>query len=227
MLRKLTNNECKQWINDYYRKYHEKIDDHEFMTKYCLVEEFFKREMFSSGPIWLLLEDKDIDKLIDCADDYCNFYDINVNSMIIHEIKFFYHMTITSGPLDKFKQLVDSKENIDKMFKINSDVFANDDWVRFLRVYWNIETGKNKDKPNLHTHALIIFDKSNKNFERDYKRRWEKTFGKGNINILIQKFGWKGNQKIYNDKYDYLHNIEKSILHQNFRDLGILETLEH
>ena len=115
------------------------------------------------------------------------------------------------------------------MTDICKEIFNNDKWKRFTSVKWCIETGKHKENPNLHVHALIVFDKSNKNFERDYIRLWNKYFKNYGINFKgsgKQHFKGKDVVTIYKDKCDYFVNHKKSVLHENFIDLNILECVE-
>ena len=92
-------------------------------------------------------------------------------------------------------------------------------------VLYNIETGKYPDKPNLHCHCLIKFDSTNKNFDRDFIRCWSNFFKEEGHDFKIKRFSKKC-QNIYDDKKNYLNNQDKSILHQNYMDLEILEHLE-
>ena len=119
-----------------------------------------------------------------------------------------------------------TRENIEKMKLIGYRIFNNDKWKRFNTVYWNIETGKHEDAPNLHIHALIDFEKSNKNFDRDMTAAWVVHFKSYGLDFAKGgKQMYKGNavEKIWEDKKNYLLNDEKGILHQNFKDLEFVE----
>lgn len=117
-------------------------------------------------------------------------------------------------------------ENINKMILIGKKLFNNDTWIRYKDVYWNVETGKDENNSNLHIHALIDFDKSNKSFDRDLIRIWKKEFKNYGINIKGKgKQHYRGSavHEIWDDKLKYLTNDSKSILHNNYKDLNILE----
>lgn len=136
----------------------------------------------------------------------------------------FYFYTFTG-----VQRIEDNQENIDRLHNIAKDIFNNNSWKRYKDVCFNIECGKHVDNSNLHIHALIDFEKSNKNFERDFHNRWMKDF-KG-YGLDFKKGGkqfYKGKNvnDIWYDKLSYLRNDDKSILHQNYRDLGIFEHVE-
>lgn len=139
-------------------------------------------------------------------------------------INSFYFYTFTGD-----NRIPCSEININNMKKICKDIFNNDNWKRFTYVDWCIETGKHMDNQNLHVHALIVFDKSNKNFERDFIRLWNKYFKNYGINFKgsgKQHFKGKGVATIYKDKLDYFTNHKKSVLHENYMNLNILEHVE-
>lgn len=218
MYRKLSGNEVKDWVNKFYAHKIALEDnwfDDEWMNKtvFC-IDDFGKCKLIRE-----LMYDLNFEELEHHARLYCQFIGGNEDDYKNREIKYFYSMTATG----KNKLLV-NESNIGCMYKVNKKVFNNDDWRRFFRVYWNMETGKNPDEPNLHTHALIIFDKTNKNFLRDYGNTFKKAFG--SVDIDMKKFGWRGNNEIYEDKLNYLKNVGKSILHKNYKDLEIFEHLE-
>jgi len=162
--------------------------------------------------------------------EYCEFYDIKY----IQEkpLKCFYWLTLTGKD-----RIPDTQDNIDKMYEFGKTLFNNNKYKRFYKVIWNIETGKYKENPNLHLHALIIFEKSNKNFHTtkmkgrsDVKSIWNKYFKSYGLDLgkdSYQIFRGKNIDEIYKDKKEYLTNKDKSILHQNYRDLEILEHVEH
>ena len=181
MWRELTNNECKQWINDFYIKY-KSDDDHSFYMK-TLDDDFFNIQVLCKGPLWIMLSEKNVEALQSCTRFYVDWYKLNYKDYKVKEIKYFYFLTASGG---KQKILV-NKSNINHMFDMNKKIFSNEIYKRFYRVYWNIETGKKEEDTNLHTHALIIFHSTNKNFDRDYRGCFKKIFG--NIDLQIQKFG--------------------------------------
>lgn len=219
MYRKLSGNEIKDFINNFYKK---KVELGEYkylewewykLTVFC-IEDFGKCRYLHE-----IIESLDFDELQHHARLYCKFMKLDEKDFRNREIKFFYFLTATG----KDKILV-NESNIGYMYKVNKKIFNNETYKRFHKVYWNIETGKNPDDSNLHTHALFIFDKTNKNFERDYKSVFKKAFG--SIDLQIQKFGWKGNKEIWDDKLNYLKNEGKSILHKNYKNLEIFEIIE-
>ncbi len=218
MYRKLSGNEIKDFINNFYKlkvELGDKWYDNEWMnlTIFC-INDFSKCKYLRE-----VIESLDFEELEHHARLYCKFMKLNEKDFMNREIKFFYFLTATGK-----NKIIVNEENIGKMYKLNKNIFNNDNYKRFHKVYWNIETGKNEQDSNLHTHALIVFDKTNKNFERDYKNNFKKAFE--NIDLDIKKFGWRGNQDIYEDKLNYLKNVEKSILHKNYKDLEIFEYLE-
>lgn len=150
---------------------------------------------------------------------YNEFYNLNIKYTKPVFRKYFYFITVTGKD-----RIIDSDDNITKMLDYGRCQFNNDNWTRYHKVYWNIETGKYKDNPNLHIHALVVFDKSNKNFKRDFVNGFNKLFNNSDYKEL--KFPMKETE-IFNDKYLYLKNDSKSVLHKNYRDLGIFERLEH
>lgn len=151
-------------------------------------------------------------------DIYNKYY--NTNILINRKIKrkFFYFITITGK-----KKIKDNNSNIELMHNFGKNFFNNDSYKRYYRADWNIETGKHADDSNLHIHALIIFNSTNKNFKRDFCSAFKKIFR--DYDYKESRFIMRL-QDIYKDKYNYLHNVNKSILHQNYRDTGIIEHLE-
>ncbi len=152
------------------------------------------------------------------VDRYNLFYKTEFEPIKKKHRKFFYWVTCT-GKI----RIDDSKINIEKMHKFGLNIFNNNSYTRYYKCYWNIETGKYKDKPNLHIHALIIFDSTNKNFKRDFVNAFKKIFN--NYDYKENRFGTKLTE-IFQDKYEYLKNDNKSVLHQNYRDLDIFECVE-
>ena len=149
---------------------------------------------------------------------YNDFYGVNIPVARTKKRKFFYFMTMTGK-----KRIVDNPRNIKLMHNFGLNIFNNNIYKRFYKVDWNVETGKHIDKSNVHIHALIIFDTTNKNFKRDFCNSFKKIFGM--YDYKEDRFVMKLTD-IYRDKYEYLHNKDKSVLHKNYRDTGILEHLE-
>lgn len=97
----------------------------------------------------------------------------------------------------------------------------------FLKVSWVIESGKHKDKPNLHFHFLGLY---NQNGSKNFRKRvlfeaWNKLYPNnplewktpnGNRGIHIVACN---TQEIINDKLEYLINGNKGS-HINFVDLN-------
>lgn len=152
------------------------------------------------------------------VDIYNKYYNTNVEVIKKKHRKFFYWVTCTGK-----KRINDNSKNIELMHKFGLNIFNNNNYKRYYKVHWNVEVGKHKDKPNVHVHALVIFDSTNKNFKRDFCNAFKKIFN--DYDYKESRFVMKL-QDIYKDKYNYLNNINKSILHQNYRDTGIIEHLE-
>lgn len=136
----------------------------------------------------------------------------------------FYFYTFTGN-----KRIPDTSDNIEKMKHICDTIFNNEKFIRFKEIAYNIETGKHEENSNLHIHALIDFNKTNKNFDRDFKGVWMKEFKDYGIDFNNggkQLFKGKNVNDIWYDKLTYLSNKDKSVLHQNYRDTGIFEHLE-
>lgn len=152
---------------------------------------------------------------------WCRYYKKSSSDYMIKDKQpNFYWVTITGK-----KRIEDNKDTILKMRSFCEDVYSNESYKRFEKVTYNIETGKHEDNANIHTHALIIFEHSTKNFKRDCISRFNKYFKEYGIDIDMKRFAIHLD-KIYNDKLNYLNNVDKSILHQNYRDLEILEVVE-
>ena len=163
-------------------------------------------------------------ELLECDDaillrhSWCVYYNLKCADYLHKQIKNFYFLTITGD-----KRIPENPDNISKMLEFGDCIFSNDNYKRYERVVWNIETGKHEDNPNLHLHAVIVFTQSTKNFVRDCRTRWAKSFKKYGSNILNKSYTIKG--PYLQDKLDYLNNKDKSILHMNYKDLGILREL--
>lgn len=135
--------------------------------------------------------------------------------------KSFYWVTITGKD-----RIPDNEEMIENMEIFGSKIFQNLKFERFSKVIWNIETGKYPDKPNLHLHAVVIFKKSAKNFKRDAMSLWKRTFPDYDVDYHQTIFNkCKNLENILKDKINYMNNVDKSILHENYRDLGIKNEL--
>ncbi len=213
--RHLSVDEITKWKYDYNElNTCEYIGEWDLKAVFCM--DTFSKVRFLKD---LFLEN-DIKELKYHGKLYCKFYKIDYKDFKIKVIKYFYFLTATGG---KGKIRVNDN-NIKNMYDMNKKIFTNEIYKRFHSVIWNIETGKKIDDSNLHTHALITFDSTNKNFERDYSGSFKKLFK--SIDLQIQKFGMNGNEEIYNDKLGYLKNEGKSILHKNYKDLEIFEHLE-
>lgn len=92
---------------------------------------------------------------------------------------------------------------------------------------WVVESGKHKDKPNLHIHALVKIGGRNKNFKRFFISKWNKEFKDKRYNISYiegSNVGWKmipvNCWKMKEDKLSYMNNDSKGS-HENFVDLGV------
>lgn len=102
----------------------------------------------------------------------------------------------------------------------------------FSKVWYVLESGKHKDNPNLHTHALISFKSGGgKNFSRLLKKSWSREYPY-DFRIDYNENGNKGidrvpcnTEQIQVDKIRYMENDQKGS-HQNFIDLGIKEILD-
>tara|TARA_Y100000592_G_C5460064_1_gene313522 strand:- start:1252 stop:2025 length:774 start_codon:yes stop_codon:yes gene_type:complete len=97
----------------------------------------------------------------------------------------------------------------------------------FDEYYWVVESGKYKEKPNLHIHFLGHFKEGmSKNFKRDLIKAWNKK------HAIKYKLDWENDngvgihrvpcntKEIQEDKKIYLCNSEKGS-HENFVDLGM------
>lgn len=112
-------------------------------------------------------------------------------------------------------------ESIEDLKSLCIKVFET---TRFYSVNWCIESGKHKDKPNLHIHALCNF-KNSKNFRRELIKKWNQVFDNDKYRI-----DWKSKKncgihmepcntlEIQSDKLNYMTNANKGE-HENFTDL--------
>lgn len=118
-----------------------------------------------------------------------------------------------------------SEGEVMKMSKFCEKVFSKK-W--FSDVKWILESGKHKDKPNLHFHALarfrsksaagnwrsrVLIPEWNKQYP-DNPLDWKRGQDKG-IDVVHCNTG-----QIQKDKYNYLENDSKGS-HENFTDLKI------
>jgi hypothetical protein len=217
MLRKLTTNETKQWINEFYKEFIMNKTKHEQILYFINGNKFFewKKDLYE------LLDDKDYDGLINYTEDYIKYFNLCKKNFKLKKIKFFYFLTVTGK-----NRIIVNDDNIAKMKNCLKLIFNNDNYKRYYKVLYNIETGKYEDNPNLHTHAVIIFDSTNKNFKRDFTRTWNRFFKSDGIDFKMDSFSYLPCYDIYEDKCNYLKNVDKSVEHQNYLDLKILEHVE-
>jgi hypothetical protein len=96
------------------------------------------------------------------------------------------------------------------------------------QIWWCIEAGKHKERPNLHIHVLIDFKPmGSKHFLKQLKRVWCKHFPEAKYSITYNVDGNKGIHRvdcntleIQEDKVLYMDNDSKGS-HENFIDLGL------
>ena len=123
-----------------------------------------------------------------------------------------------------------------------TDFFDNNYTKYFEEIYYVVESGKNKDDPNLHIHFVAKpFKDGMHNFSRDLKKKWNFYFcadydigykiytgldekGKKKYNEGIHTFPVR-TREILEDKIRYLENDSKGT-HENFMDLGIYQHLK-
>lgn len=106
------------------------------------------------------------------------------------------------------------------------DFFKNE--KIFESAKWCVESGKYKDRPNLHIHALCSFkEKGGKNFSRLLKKKWIRVYPSEEHTIDYNIKGNKGihrvpcnTLRIQRDKEIYMNNGSKGS-HENFCDLNI------
>lgn len=113
------------------------------------------------------------------------------------------------------------------------EIFVQKAKSNFIDNWWVIESGKNKDEPNLHIHVLANFVNKH-NFRRDLKATWSRHFGSDPGNDILYRNYCKKKQRwnkgidaracntklIQQDKIKYMLNSEKGS-HENFTDLGL------
>lgn len=159
------------------------------------------------------------DILRNCPFLYMTIFNINDKKMFQPQRRYFYWITITG------KTRIDVNDvTVKQMYTFFKEFYTNEKWQRYHKMIWNIETGKDPDKPNLHHHALIVFNTTSKNFKRDISNKFKKIFKSVDYNESYFTMVSQGD--IYKDKKDYLLNDEKSVCHQNYKDLKVLEILE-
>ena len=150
------------------------------------INELKKEYLKSNNPLWrrmimheiFFIQEPKINRLIDCKFNDEEFYYKWFNKPRPTIRTNFYWYSITG---DSRIPAIDS--NINKMINIGRKLFNNDTWIRYKNVYWNVETGKDENNSNLHIHALIDFNKSNKSFDRDLTRIWKNEFKNYGINF--------------------------------------------
>ena len=131
---------------------------------------------------------------------------------------------------------------LDTMKEFCNDFFDNNYSKYFEELHYVVESGKNKDDPNLHIHFVAKpFKDGMHNFRRDLVKKWNFYFcedydisykiysgldekGKKKYNEGINTFPVR-TLEILNDKIKYLSNDSKGS-HENFVDLGIYKHLK-
>jgi len=216
MLRKLNMNECDEWIKEFDK---DNNDDY-FNIPYIHMDDNYLKYLDRRN-IYYLLCDKDSDSLINYTKEYIEYFNLCSKNFKEKKIKFFYFLTVTGK-----SRIIVNNDTILKMKNCLKTIFNNDSYKRYHKVIYNIETGKYMDRPNLHCHCVIIFDSTNKNFKRDFSRCWLKYFKTDGIDFKMDSFNYPSCREIYEDKCNYLNNLDKSIEHQNYTDLKILEHVE-
>lgn len=131
---------------------------------------------------------------------------------------------------------------VDTMCAFCDDFFDNNFSKYFEEIHYVVESGKNKDSPNLHIHFVAKpFKDGMHNFRRDLVKKWNFYFcedydisykiysglddkGKKKYNEGINTFPVR-TAEILEDKIKYLSNDSKGT-HENFMDLGIYKHLK-
>lgn len=104
--------------------------------------------------------------------------------------------------------------------------------ITMSKYHWVIESGKDKDNPHLHIHALFVFNKGiNKNWKRNVTKLFSKSFnskidwitknGRGWYNKVINPKNNSLFAVMIQDKLDYFVDAKKGEMHGNFVDLGL------
>lgn len=120
---------------------------------------------------------------------------------------------------------------LNALAKFCKNIFEDTQFVIWSK--WVVESGKNRDNPNPHIHALVKFG-SSQNFRARMETRWKKIFPRPCDSILwkrkdtTQKCGYScgikmdilNNPELRHDKQEYMKNECKGS-HENFIDLGI------
>lgn len=131
------------------------------------------------------------------------------------------------------KRLPYSGENISKIHDFAREIFISRAEKYFNEVWFVVESGKHQDNPNLHIHALVEFNKSDKGvsgskfFMRDLVACWKRHFSDPEYRIDYDTGGNKGIHRkacntldIQKESLEYMTNENKGT-HENFTDLGI------
>lgn len=130
-------------------------------------------------------------------------------------------------------RLAYTSENWWRLQNLCEELFTGDIAGQYFSdTRWVVETGKHKDAPNLHFHALVTFlPQKSKNFSRDgIQKIWNNYFPNHDITYKIKRKDGSFNRgvdrvscntlQIQADKLKYLTNSEKGS-HENFTDLGL------
>lgn len=124
---------------------------------------------------------------------------------------------------------------VSRITKCAKKIFQNEKFISFS--HFCVESGKHKEKPNLHIHCLCKFHKGKgKNFARYLNKTWKefypkkkydityKEIKKGKLNVGVDRVPCNTLQ-IQQDKRAYLENANKGS-HENFIDLKINEVFQ-
>lgn len=133
------------------------------------------------------------------------------------------------------KRLPFNEVEVSRITKCAKKLFQNEKIIEFS--HFCVESGKHKNKPNLHIHCLCKFKKGKgKNFARDLQKIWKsfypnkayniayKEVKKGKLNVGVDRVPCNTLQ-IQKDKRAYLVNANKGS-HENFCDLKINEVFQ-
>ena len=123
-------------------------------------------------------------------------------------------------------------DTLGKMAQFCKDLFENEKHIKWSM--WVVESGKHKNKPNPHIHALVKYHPGgSKNYmTRERNKLWQAQFQKA-----CHRLDWKRDddykgieyrnlncKKLQQQKIDYMDNDKKHMFgesHTNFIDLGI------
>lgn len=132
--------------------------------------------------------------------------------------------------ISPFPKLDYTDENKHKLFDFCVNIFNK---INMKKFHFVIESGKDQENPHLHIHALFVYNKGiNKNWKRNVIKLYNKTFTNSKIDWYTKKSrGWYNqvinpmNNKLFDvmikDKLDYFNNSKKTVLHNNFEDIGL------